>query len=396
MIIKPKFKNFICTTAHPEGCVKNVKEQINYVRNLQLSNGPKKALIIGSSTGYGLASRIVSTFGAGASTIGVIFGKPASQTRTAGPGFYNTAAFEKEANEAGYYCKTINKDAFSKEAKDTAIKLIKKDLGKIDLVIYSLASPRRVHPETGETFHSVIKAVGEVYKNKTVNFHSYKVSDVEIQPANKDEIEQTITVMGGEDWKLWIDSLNSAGVLAEGAITVAYSYIGPEITYPIYRQGTIGKAKEHLEATAKVLDKQLKKINGKAFVSVNKALVTQSSSAIPVVPLYISALYKIMKEKGIHEGCIEQIHRLFSDKLYGDNLQLDDKGRIRLDDLEMREDVQKTISDLWNKITTENVRELTNIDDFKNEFFKLFGFGHLDIDYDKDIDQYVEITECLK
>ncbi|NMM65800.1 trans-2-enoyl-CoA reductase family protein [Clostridium sp. P21] len=396
MIIKPKFKNFICTTAHPEGCSKNVKEQIDYVKKLKLSNGPKKALIIGASTGYGLASRIVSTFAAGASTIGVIFAKPASETRTAGPGFYNTAAFEKEANKAGYYCKTINKDAFSKEAKDTAIELIKKDLGKIDLVIYSLASPRRVHPETGETFHSVIKPIGEIYKNKTVNFHNYKISDVEINPANKDEIQQTITVMGGDDWKLWIDSLSSAGVLSEGAVTVAYSYIGPELTYPIYRQGTIGKAKEHLEATASVLDNQLKKINGKAFVSVNKALVTQSSSAIPVVPLYISALYKIMKEKGIHEGCIEQIYRLFSDKLYGDDLRLDGNGRIRLDDLEMQEDVQKSISDIWNKITTENVAELTNIDNFKHEFFKLFGFEHSDIDYDKDVSQYVELTNHLE
>ena len=395
MIIRPKFRGFICTTAHPEGCEKNVIEQINYAKNHKLIDGPKKVLIIGASTGYGLASRIASTFGSGASTIGVIFEKPASQNRTATSGWYNTAAFEKKASESGYYCKTVNGDAFSTEIKEKTIELIKKDLGKVDLVIYSLASPRRVHPITGDTFCSVLKPIEKSYKNKTVDFHSCNVSDIEIAPATEDEIKQTITVMGGEDWNMWIDSLIESDVLAEGAITVAYSYIGPEVTYPVYRQGTIGKAKEHLEETAQLLDKQLKKIKGKALVAVNKAVVTQSSSAIPVVPLYIAALFKIMKEKDIHEGCIEQICRLFSDRLYTDNLQLDDKGRIRIDDLEMRADVQKEVSDLWNKITTENITALTDIEDFRNEFFKLFGFGHEDLDYEKDIEENFDIPNIV-
>lgn len=391
MIIKPKFKGFICTTVHPLGSEKNIIEQINYVKSHKLINGPKNVLIIGAATGYGLASRITATFGSEAKAIGVIFEKPASQNRVATPGFYNTAALEKKAIEAGYYCKTINGDAFSKEVKEKTIELIKADLGKIDLIIYSIASPKRVDPITGETFYSVLKPIGKVYQNKSVNFHSYLVSDVEIEPANEEEIKQTIKVMGGEDWKLWIDSLTEADVLAEGATTVAYSYVGPETTYPIYKQGTIGRAKGHLEETAKELNKSLEKIKGRAMVSVNKALVTQASAAIPVMPLYIAALYKVMKEKGIHEGCIEQISRLFSDRLYGDSLQLDDKGRIRLDDLEMREDVQKEILEVWDKITTENVRELTNIDDFKDEFFKLFGFGNADIDYDKEIEHFVDI-----
>lgn len=391
MIIKPKFKGFICTTVHPLGCEKNIVEQINYVKSRKKINGIKNVLVIGAATGYGLASRITSTFGAEANTIGVIFEKPATGNRVASPGFYNTAAFEKKALEFGHYCKTINGDAFSKEIKEKTIELIKKDLGKVDLVIYSIASPKRIDPETLETFYSVLKPIGKVYKNKSVNFHSYVVSDVEIEPASEDEIKQTVNVMGGKDWQLWVDAMVQEGVLADGAITVAYSYVGPEITYPIYKDGTIGQAKGHLEETAKVLHKSLEKINGKAFVAVNKAVVTQSSSAIPVMPLYIAALYKVMKEKGIHEGCIEQISRLFSERLYGEGLQLDDKGRIRLDDLEMREDVQKEILEIWDKITNENVRELTNIDDFKDEFFKLFGFGNVDIDYEKDIDHLASI-----
>lgn len=391
MKIKPKFRGFICTTAHPEGCARNVREQIQYVKSRELIDGPKNVLIIGASTGYGMASRIASTFGSGAKTVGVFFEKPASDKRPGTPGWYNTVEFEKQAHEAGYYCKSINGDAFSEEIKDKTIEIIKEDLGKVDLVIYSLAAPRRKHPVTGELFSSTLKPIGSTYESKTVDFHTNLISDVKIEPANPEEIRQTVTVMGGEDWKMWIDALTEADVLAEGATTVAYSYIGPKITYPVYREGTIGKAKEHLEETAHVLNKQLKNINGRAFVSVNKALVTQASSAIPVVPLYISLLYKIMKEKDIHEGCIEQTYRLFSDFLYEENVKVDDKGRIRIDDWEMREDVQKEVMNLWDKINTENVEELTDIEGYRKEFYKLFGFGYHDLDYEKDVEHNIDI-----
>ncbi len=392
MIINPKFRGFVCTTAHPEGCAKNVTKAIDYVKGAKSIKGPKNVLVIGASTGYGLASRIVSTFGAGAGTIGVVFERSASENRTATAGWYNTAAFEKYAGENGYYSATINGDAFSKEIKEETIELIKKDLGKVDLVIYSIASAKRIHPVTGAVFSSVLKPIGKTFKEKTVNFHSYQVSDMEINPADEDEVRETVAVMGGEDWKMWIDSLMAADVLADGAITAAYSYIGPEITYPVYRNGSIGKAKEDLEKTAGMINKELKKINGKAVISVNKALVTQSSLALPVVPLYISILSKVMKEKGIDEGCIEQIYRLFSEELYKSNLSLDDEGRIRMDDLELRSDVQKEVFELWKKINTDNIKELSNIEEFRNEFFKLFGFGHSDIDYDDEVDQDVKIT----
>ena len=394
MIIKPKFRDFICVTAHPQGCKKNVLEQIDYVRKNKLQRKFKKILIIGASTGYGLSSRIVSTFGTGASTIGVIFEKQASGNRTATAGWYNTAAFEEEALKAGYYSNTINGDAFSKEVKDKTIELIKRDFGKVDLVIYSVAAPRRKNPITGKISYSALKPVDKVYKNKTVNFHTFEVSNIEIQPATEDEIEQTIDVMGGQDWELWIDALINSGVLEDGATTIAYSYIGPKITYPIYRQGTIGKAKEHLEATSLRLNDKLKYIRGKAFISVNKALVTQSSSAIPVVPLYVSVLDKVMREKNIQEGCVEQIYRLFS-KINSNDLELDDNNRIRLDDGEMREDVQKEVCDIWDKLTTQNITELTNIYSFREEFFKLFGFEHKGIDYDKDVDTKVDIVNIV-
>lgn len=391
MIINPKFRGFVCTTAHPEGCSRNVINQINYVKGVKPISGPKNVLIIGASTGYGLASRIVSTFGAGASTIGVVFEKTASERRTATAGWYNTAAFEKTAIEEGYYSATINGDAFSNGIKEQTIELIKKDFGKVDLVIYSVASPKRIHPVTGEVFSSALKPIGKTFKEKTVDFHSYQVSDIEINPATEDEVKQTIAVMGGEDWKMWIDALEEAEVLADGVTTVAYSYIGPKVTYPVYRNGAIGKAKEDLEATAGVLSNQLEKINGRAFVSVNKALVTQSSLALPVVPLYISILSKVMKEKDIEEGCTEQIYRLFSEELYSNNVSVDNEGRIRMDDFELRSDVQEEVLDLWGKITTDNIKDLTDIEEFRAEFFKLFGFGHPDIDYDNEGEQYVTI-----
>lgn len=391
MIIKPKTRGFICTTAHPKGCEQNVQEQISYVRKQGLIKGPKKVLVIGASTGYGLASLITSAFGAGADTIGVFFEKPALDNRTATAGWYNMVAFEKKANEEGIYSKCINGDAFSDRIKEQTIQLIKKDLGKVDLVIYSLASPRRVHPVTGESFSSVIKPIGKPFTNKTVDFHNGEVSDITIQSATEDEIRQTVAVMGGEDWNMWMQALQSAGVLANGVTTVAYSYIGPKVTHSVYKDGTIGKAKDHLEFSSKIIGSRLKELDGRAFISVNKALVTQSSSAIPVVPLYISLLYKVMKEKGIHEGCIEQMYRLFADRLYSNSLVLDESGRIRIDDLEMREDIQEEVSALWEKVNTENIDTLSDIKGYRDDFFKLFGFGFMSIDYNNDVEVNIDI-----
>ncbi|WP_316820610.1 enoyl-ACP reductase FabV [Pedobacter gandavensis] len=392
MIIAPKIRGFICLTAHPDGCAQNVLNQINYVKSKGPIDGPKKVLVIGASTGFGLSSRITSAFGSDASTIGVYFEKPPAPGKTASPGWYNTAAFEKQAHEAGLYAKSINGDAFSKEIKEKTLELIKADLGQVDLVIYSLASPKRVHPVTGVVHNSVLKPIGEVYTNKTVDFHTGVVSEISIQPATGDDIENTIAVMGGEDWAMWIDELKSAGLLADGATTVAYSYIGPSLTEAVYRKGTIGRAKDHLEATAFEIADKLKDINGKAYVSVNKALVTQASSAIPVIPLYISLLYKIMKAEGIHEGCIEQIERLFKERLYtGEALLTDEKGRIRVDDLEMREDVQAQISSLWTEATTESLPEIGDLAGYKKDFLNLFGFDVAGVDYEAEANEMVEI-----
>jgi len=392
MIIQPKTRGFICTTAHPEGCAKQVQRQIDYVQAQPSVTGPRNVLVIGASTGYGLASRIVSTFSAGANSIGVYFDKAAEGVRTASAGWYNSAAFEKAAAEAGKKSFSIVGDAFSDEIKAKTIDLIKTELGQVDLVVYSVASPRRTHPKTGETFSSVIKPIGTTYSNKTVNFHNGDVSVATIEPANEEEIRQTVAVMGGEDWQMWIDALQEAGALTENATTVAYSYIGPEITHAVYRDGTIGTAKNDLEATAKRLNEQLQGTGGRAFVSVNKALVTQSSSAIPVVPLYISALYKVMKENGTHEGCIEQMYRLFSERLYtGSDAAVDEKGLIRIDDWEMRPEVQAEVAKRWAELTTDNVNELSDLVGYRREFFQLFGFETEGVDYDADIDPNVEI-----
>jgi enoyl-[acyl-carrier protein] reductase/trans-2-enoyl-CoA reductase (NAD+) len=392
MIISPRTRGFICLTSHPEGCKQNVLKQINYVKSKGPVNGPKKVLVIGASTGFGLASRITSAFGAGASTIGVYFEKPGSPGKTASAGWYNTAAFEDFANEAGLYAKSINGDAFSNEIKQQTIELIKADLGQIDLVIYSLASPKRVHPLTGETHNSVLKPIEGDFSDKTVDFHTGIVSTVSITPANEEEIKNTVAVMGGEDWEMWIDALKKENLLAPRATTVAYSYIGPEVTEPVYRKGTIGRAKDHLEATAFTITDKLKDIDGKAYVSVNKALVTQASSAIPVIPLYISLLYKVMKAKGIHEGCIEQISRLFHEHLYSANtLSTDEKGRIRIDDWEMRPDVQEEVFTQWQKATTETLPEIGDLAGYKQDFFNLFGFEVAGVDYDADVNEVVEI-----
>ncbi|MDR2221731.1 MAG: trans-2-enoyl-CoA reductase family protein [Flavobacteriaceae bacterium] len=396
MIIQPRTRGFICLTSHPEGCAENVKQQISYVKSKGVIEGAKKVLVIGASTGFGLASRITAAFGSNASTIGVFFEKPATEGRPGTAGWYNSAAFEKEAHAAGLYAKSINGDAFSDEIKQQTIDLIKQDLGQIDLVVYSLASPRRTHPKTGVAYASVLKPIDVPFSNKTVDFHTGVVSDITIDPVKEQaDIDNTIAVMGGEDWLFWIEDLKAAGVLAEGVKTVAYSYIGPELTYPIYRNGTIGMAKNDLEATVPTINNLLSDLKGISYVSVNKALVTQSSSAIPVVPLYISLLYKVMKEKGIHEGCIEQMQRLFADRLFGKDVKLDDVGRIRVDDWEMREDVQAEVAKLWNEVTTDNIEAISDLAGYRKDFFNLFGFEFDAINYDADTNELVNV-ESIK
>ena len=392
MIIEPRMRGFICLTAHPKGCEQNVKNQIEYVKSKGKINGPKRVLVIGASTGFGLASRITSAFGSDAATIGVFFEKEPSEGKTASPGWYNSAAFEMEAQKAGLYAKSINGDAFSNQVKQQTIDMIKADLGQVDLIIYSLASPVRQHPVTGVLHRSTLKPIGSTFTNKTVDFHTGNVTTVSIEPANEEDIANTVVVMGGEDWSMWMDALKGAGVLAEGATTIAYSYIGPEVTEAVYRKGTIGRAKDHLEATAFEITEKLKDINGKGYVSVNKALVTQASSAIPVIPLYISLLYKIMKAEGIHEGCIEQIQRLYADRLYtGNAVPTDDKGRIRIDDWEMRADVQEKIAKLWGESTTETLVELGDLAGYKQDFLNLFGFGFEGVDYEADTNEMVMV-----
>ena len=392
MIIEPRMRGFICLTAHPKGCEQNVKNQIEYVKSKGKINGPKRVLVIGASTGFGLASRITSAFGSDAATIGVFFEKAPAEGKTASPGWYNSAAFEQEAAKAGLYAKSINGDAFSNEVKQQTIDMIKADLGQVDLIIYSLASPVRQHPVTGVLHRSTLKPIGSTFTNKTVDFHTGNVTQVSIEPANEEDIANTVTVMGGEDWAMWIDAMKAAGVLADGVTTIAYSYIGPEVTEAVYRKGTIGRAKDHLEATAFKITDTLKDLNGKGYVSVNKALVTQASSAIPVIPLYISLLYKIMKAEGIHEGCIEQIQRLYADRLYtGTTIPTDEKGRIRIDDWEMRADVQERIAKLWGESTTESLVELGDLAGYKQDFLNLFGFGFEGVDYLADANEMVQV-----
>ena len=384
MIIQPKVRGFICITAHPEGCAQHVGQQIEYVRSKgPLTGMPKKVLVIGSSTGYGLSSRIVPAFAGGAATLGVFFERPSDNGRPASAGWYNSCAFEKAAHAEGLYAKSINGDAFSEDIKARTIALIKEDLGQVDLVVYSLASPRRTHPKTGVTFSSVLKPVGAPFTASTVDTQKGTVTDITIEPASEQEIADTVAVMGGEDWEMWIDALAAANVLAPGAKTVAYSYIGPDLTWAIYRNGTIGRAKEDLEATSQRLSEKLSATGGAAYVSVNKALVTQASSAIPVVPLYISLLYKVMKARGLQEGCIEQIERIFASHLYnGASPKVDDHGRIRIDDWEMLPEVQAEVAALWPTVTTENLPLLSDIAGYREEFLRLFGFGLPGVDYE--------------
>lgn len=392
MIIEPRMRGFICTTSHPEGCAQNVINQIEYVKSKGTIEGAKKVLVIGASTGFGLSSRITSAFGSNAATIGVFFEKSPVEGKPASPGWYNSAAFENEAHKAGLYAKSINGDAFSDDIKKQTMDLIKADLGQVDLIIYSLASPVRLHPKTGILHRSVLKPIGERFSNKTVDFHTGKVSEVSIEPCSGEDIENTIAVMGGEDWAMWIDALKEADLLAPEVKTVAYSYIGPSVTEAVYRKGTIGRAKDHLEATAFTISDSLKPMNGQAFVSVNKALVTQASSAIPVIPLYISLLYKTMKENGTHEGTIEQMVRLFSEKLYnGSEVPVDEKGLIRIDDLEMSEDVQAKVAELWKIAETDNLEKIGDLKGYRKDFYNLFGFDFEGVDYSKDSNEMLQI-----
>ncbi len=379
-------RNNICMNAHPEGCDRNVADQIAYVRSKGTIAGPRNVLVIGASAGYGLSSRIVSAFGCGAATVGVAFENPAKGNRTASAGWYHDQAFQRYAEEAGLTHRSIIGDAFSHEIKQQTVQTIRELMGQVDLVVYSLASGVRVDPDTGEMYRSTLKPIGGRYESVTFDSKSGTLTPATVEPADQEEIRQTVKVMGGEDWELWIRTLREEGVLAPQAITVAYSYIGPEITFPLYRDGTIGRAKEHLEETARRMEQEMQPDGGHAWVSVNKALVTRASSVIPAVPLYLALLYRTMKEMGIHEGTVEQIHRLFTDRMYGGDPALDDHQRIRVDDWEMRDDVQKEVRRCWDIVTEQNLRELADVDGVQQEFLQIHGFGFPDIDYDRDIE----------
>ncbi|MCU8104011.1 trans-2-enoyl-CoA reductase family protein [Shewanella sp. SM101] len=394
MIIKPKIRGFICTTTHPVGCEVNVQEQITLTKAKgKIANGPKKVLVVGSSSGYGLSSRIAAAFGSDAATIGVFFEKPGTEAKPGTAGWYNSAAFDKFAKAEGLYSKSINGDAFSHEAKQKVIELIKQDLGEIDMVVYSLASPVRKLPDSGELIRSALKPIGETYTATAVDTNKDCIIEATVEPATEQEIADTVTVMGGEDWELWIKALSEAGVLADNCKTVAYSYIGTELTWPIYWHGALGKAKMDLDRAAKALNEQLSATGGSANVAVLKSVVTQASSAIPVMPLYIAMVFKKMRQEGLHEGCMEQIYRLFSERLFradGSKPETDSDNRLRLDDWELREDIQQHCRNLWPQVTTENLSELTDYREYKAEFIKLFGFGIEGIDYDADVNPYVE------
>jgi enoyl-[acyl-carrier protein] reductase/trans-2-enoyl-CoA reductase (NAD+) len=392
MIIKPRVRGFMCITSHPVGCDENVKQQIEYVkRQGKIDGGPKKVLVIGSSTGYGLASRISAGFGSNAATLGLFFEKEGTEKKPGTAGWYNSAAYHKYAEQEGLYAKSINGDAFSDDIKQKTIEVIKQDLGQVDLVVYSLASPRRTHPKTGEVFNSCLKPIGKSVTQRGINTDKQIIQDVTLDPATEEDISNTIAVMGGEDWQMWIDALAEAGVLADGAKTTAYTYIGEKLTWDIYWDGTIGQAKKDLDSRVISLRKRLAATGGDARVSVLKAVVTQASSAIPIMPLYLSLLFKIMKADGSHEGCIEQVYGLFRDSLYGSDPTLDVDGRLRADGLELRPEIQDAVADLWEQVTTENVSEISDFSGYKSEFLRLFGFGIDGVDYDVDVEPQVII-----
>ncbi|MFO7849538.1 MAG: trans-2-enoyl-CoA reductase family protein [Spirochaetia bacterium] len=396
-MIEPKIRGSICMNSHPAGCVKEVKNQIDEVRNTRFDEeareAPKNVLVIGGSTGYGLASRIVSAFGYGARTINVSFEREPAEKKSGTPGWYNNNAFDREAERTGLYAKTFHGDAFSHEMKATIASLLEEKGFKVDLLIYSLASGIRPDPDTGEIYRSALKPIGSTYTTRSLNIMDGTITETSVEPASQDEIDATVKVMGGEDWELWIKALKDRNLLSNEFTTLAYSYIGPGVTHAVYRSGTIGKAKEHLESTARVLTEELQHIDGTAFVSINKAVVTRASSVIPAVPLYIGLLFSVMKEKGLHEGCIEQMIRLFRDRLYTDSpVPTDEEGRIRVDDWEMREDVQKEVHDRWNRVSEENVAELADLEGYREEFLRIHGFNVPGVDYSQDI-SYLEVPD---
>ena len=385
-VIRPKIMRNICMNAHPLGCQKNVLSQIEYVKQQgTLEGGPKKVLILGGSAGYGLATRIAATYGYGAKTLNIAYEFPAveAKKRPATVGWYNTKYFEEQAKKDGYWAESILGDAFSNEIKAETIAKIKEELGTVDMVVYSLASGKRQNPSDGVLYSSVLKPLGNSFTGQTIDVVTNKISELTVEPANEKECADTVKVMGGEDWQLWIDALLEAEVLSENSISVAYSYIGPQLTYPLYRSGTIGKAKEDLEKTAHDIDMKMNaKGKGRAYVSVNKALVTRASMVIPVVPLYLSLLYKVMKREGLHEGCIEQMYRMCKEKIYnGKAVLTDTEQRIRLDDWEMKKDIQEEIVKLWNSVNEDTIADIADLVGFKKEFYNIHGFEWDDIDY---------------
>ena len=396
MIIKPRVRGFMCITSHPSGCEKNVRDQIDYIRAQESIDAPKRVLVIGSSTGYGLSARITAAFGSGASTLGVFFEKPGSERKPGTAGWYNSAAFHKYAEEDGLYAKSINGDAFSDDIKKTAIETIKSDMGQVDLVIYSLAAPRRQHPVTGEVFNSTLKPVGKDITMLGINTDKEVIQEFSLEKATTKEVEDTIAVMGGEDWQMWLDALGAAGVLADGARTTAFTYIGEKMTWDLYWDGTIGQAKKDLDTKVLSIREKLAQTGGDARVSVLKAVVTQSSSAIPVMPLYLAMLFKEMKAEGSHEGCIEQLYRLFTEGLYCDNPRLDNEGRLRMDELEMRPNIQDKVAESWAKISSENLHSLTDFEGYKQDFLGLFGFNIAAVDYEADVNPEVAIANLVK
>lgn len=396
MIIKPKVRGFMCITAHPKGCEENVRRQIAYIRaRPRPEGGPKRVLVIGASTGYGLAARITAAFGCGARTLGIFFEKEGSEKKPATAGWYNSAAFHNFAEDEGLYAKSINGDAFSDEIKAKAIETIKADLGQVDLVIYSLAAPRRQHPKTGEVFSSVLKPIGKSVTQRGINTDREEIQEISLEAATQEEIDNTVAVMGGEDWQMWIDALDEAGVLAEGAKTTAFTYIGEQITWDIYWDGTIGHAKKDLDRRVVDIRRALAGRGGDARVSVLKAVVTQASSAIPIMPLYLALLFKAMKEDGSDEGCIEQLYRLFTECLYSDDPRLDGEGRLRVDELEVRPEIQDKVAAAWRQVTTENLRDMTDFAGYKREFLHLFGFEFDNVDYDADVDPVAPIANLV-
>jgi len=395
MIIKPRVRGFMCITSHPVGCEANVKNQIDFIKSQPAIEAPKRVLVIGSSTGYGLAARITAAFGSGASTLGIFFEKPGTETKPGTAGWYNSAAFHKYAEQEGLYAKSINGDAFSDEIKAKTIATIKEDLGQIDLVIYSLAAPRRQHPKTGEVFNSTLKPVGKNITMRGINTDKEIIQEFSLEAANEQEISDTVAVMGGEDWQMWIDALDEAGVLAEGAKTTAFTYIGEKMTWDLYWDGTIGQAKKDLDKRVLSIRERLAAKGGDARVSVLKAVVTQASSAIPIMPLYLAMLFKEMKRDGSHEGCIEQLYRLYTECLYNADPRTDKEGRLRVDELELRPEVQAVVADAWAKISTENLAELTDFAGYKHEFLALFGFDIDGVDYAADVATDVPITNLL-